>query len=146
MLPMVVDLGHLQLLVSAVLLLVPSRCPDTRCPEAKEVEVIPESLKQSLEFAQDSAKKCQQSSSFQISGFWLGFFVGASLVVLIISLSYCCYRTLLRAVSSPSAHEPARSITSGNLRLAQQAPLSLPAPAAEVRPATPSDLRALGLA
>ena len=143
---MVVELGQVQLILTTVLLLLPSRCPDIGCQESKEVEVIPDSLKKSLDFAQDAAKNCQQSTSLHLSGFWLGFFLGASLVVLITIISYSCYRFLLRALSPQPAHEPAHAITSGNLRLAQQAPLSLPAPAVEVRPATPSDLRALGLA
>ena len=143
---MVVDLAQVQLILTTVLLLLPNRCPDLSCPEARETEVIPDSLKKSLEFAQDSAKSCQKSTSLHLSGFWLGFFLGAILVALITIISYTCYRCLLRAVSSQSSHEPALAITSGNLRVAQQAQLSLPAAAAEARPATPSDLRALGLA
>lgn len=146
---MVPELSYLNLLLSSLLLFWPTSCPDLVCPAPQTIEVIPQSIKASLDFAHSAASECSASTrrGYTFSGFWLGFFLGVLATLCLTSVTYLCYRLLVRI---QPASTPARAITSGNLRLAQQAAfqppqLALPGPAVS-RPATPADLRALGLA
>jgi hypothetical protein len=146
---MVPELSYLNLLLSTLLFLWPSGCPDLACPGPQTIEVIPQSIKDSLDFAHSAARECSASSrrGLTFSGFWLGFLLGVFATMCLTSVTYLCYRLLVRTLPATS---PSRAITSGNLRLAQQAalpsaPLASLGPA-EARPATPADLRALGSA
>ena len=99
---------------------------------------MPQAPTTALEFSQRIAEDCSQQRSLYVSGFWLGFFCGCCVMLTATMISYGIYRAILRLAPACS---PARSITAENLRQAR----ALPAPAEEPKPATPADLRALGL-
>jgi hypothetical protein len=113
------------------------------------VERIPESVKNSLEFAQEAARECRDGAVKEprigtpsFSGFWFGFALGALTACFMLLITYVLIQLLSRALSQL---KPGRAITSGNLQAAQAALPRSTALALEGRPATPSDLRALGL-
>jgi hypothetical protein len=141
---MVPDLSYLNLVLTSLLLLWPTNCPDLACPASRTIEIIPQTIKDSLDFAHAAANDCSKTSkqSFSFFGFWLGFVCGVLAMVCLIGLVYLVYRLLVRP---RPASLPARAIASGDFRLAQQAALPSALPV-ENRPATPADLRALGLA
>ena len=144
---MVVGLANqAQLALLSLLFIWPSsRCPDVTCSGPRAIEVIPDSVKESLEFAHESARRCQDGEvkvPVLYSGFWYGFALGVFVSTLILLILYICIRCSIRAFA---LLQPGRAITSANLEAAKALPRSLPA-VLENRPATPSDLRALGLA
>jgi hypothetical protein len=149
---MVAELANsVQVVLLSLLCLWPSsKCPDLICSDARVVERIPESVKNSLEFAQEAARECREVAAKEprigtpsFSGFWFGFALGALAACSMLLITYLLLQFLSRALLHL---QPGRAITSGNLKVAQAALPSPTATALENRPATPSDLRALGLA
>ena len=137
-----------QLVLLSLLCIWPSpKCPDTACTQDRVVERIPETVKKSLEFAHEAARECREAApkesasvSFGYSGFWFGVAVGALVTCFMLLITYLVSQCLTRALSHLP---PGRAITSGNLQAALPSSSAI---ALENRPATPSDLRALGLA
>ena len=136
--PMEPVTSWLNVVLSATLLLWPSSTPTLSCPGPVVTEIVPQALTRAMEFSQKMAEDCSQERSLSVSGFWFGFFCGCCVMLIATMISYDIYRAILRVAPACS---PARSITAENLRQAR----ALPAPAEEPKPATPADLRALGL-
>ena len=114
------------------------------------MEVLLETVKQSLQFAHEAARECHEAPAkdcVQVapgySGFWFGVAVGAVVSCFMLPLICLISQCLTRAIPYL---QPGRAITLGNLETAKATLPSSPSIALENRPATPAALRALGLA
>ena len=141
---MLPEISYLQLAISSLLLVWPSRCPSLSCPETVITERIPESLTSSLTFAQDSATECQRRLT-GLWGFWFGFLCGLLFAAVLVGF-ICLMRGLILHVltTRPSA----RAFTATNILQAHSLPALQYTPASssrDLQPATPAQLRAAGL-